>query len=93
MMILRSAPPSPFGRKVKIAADILGLSDKIEIVASDTNNPDDPLRRGLPLADQFAAVADLGVAANDAERPDACSVTDAGAILDDGCLVDISLWH
>ena len=49
MMILRSAPPSPFGRKVKIAADILGLSDKIEIVASDTNNPDDPLRRGNPL--------------------------------------------
>ena len=32
-MILRSAPPSPFGRKVKIAASVLGLSDRIEIVA------------------------------------------------------------
>ena len=36
-MILRSAPPSPFGRKVKIAAAILGLSDRITIVAADTN--------------------------------------------------------
>jgi len=49
MMILRSSPPSPFGRKVRIAAAILGLSDKIEIVVADTNDPDDSLRRQNPL--------------------------------------------
>lgn len=40
MMILRSSPPSPFGRKVKIAASLLGVRDKIEIVVTDTMNPD-----------------------------------------------------
>jgi glutathione S-transferase len=49
MMILRSAGPSPFGRKVRIAAAVLGLSDRIEVVAADSANPDDPLRRDNPL--------------------------------------------
>jgi glutathione S-transferase len=49
MMILRSSPASPFGRKVKIAAAILGLSDEIEVVAADTMDPHDPLRRQNPL--------------------------------------------
>jgi glutathione S-transferase len=49
MMILRSARPSPFGRKVAIAAAMLGLSDLIETVATDTNNPDDPVRHDNPL--------------------------------------------
>lgn len=44
-MILRSSPPSPFGRKVKIAAAILGLSDKIEIVVTDTIDPADSIRQ------------------------------------------------
>jgi glutathione S-transferase len=48
-MILRSAPPSPFGRKVKIAAGILGLSGLIEIVAADTNSETDALRQQNPL--------------------------------------------
>jgi glutathione S-transferase len=49
MLILRSSPASPFGRKVKIAAAVLGLSDKIEIVAADTNDPSEPLRQQNPL--------------------------------------------
>lgn len=49
MMILRSAPASPYGRKVKICAALLGLSDQITIVEADTNNPDDPLRSQNPL--------------------------------------------
>ncbi len=49
MMILRSAPPSPFGRKVKIAAAMLDLSGEISAVATDTVDPDDPLRRDNPL--------------------------------------------
>lgn len=48
-MILRSSPPSPFGRKVKIAAAILGLTDKIEIVVTDTIDPSDSIRQQNPL--------------------------------------------
>ena len=49
MMKLRSALPSPFGRKVKMAASILGLADQIEVIIADTTNPEDPLRRDNPL--------------------------------------------
>ncbi len=49
MMILRSSPPSPFGRKVKIAASLLGLSDRIRVEPADTNNPTDDLRVQNPL--------------------------------------------
>jgi glutathione S-transferase len=49
MMILRSAPASPFGRKVKIAAAELGLSDRIEVVLADTMDANDPLRQQNPL--------------------------------------------
>jgi glutathione S-transferase len=49
MLVLRSSPASPFGRKVKIAADLLGLSDRIEVVPADTNDPGDVLRRQNPL--------------------------------------------
>lgn len=49
MMILRSSPPSPFGRKVKIAAALTGVRDKIEIVIADTTDPNEVLRRQNPL--------------------------------------------
>lgn len=49
MLILRSSPASPFGRKVKIAALELGLMDRIEIVAADTTDPTEPLRQQNPL--------------------------------------------
>ncbi len=49
MMILRSAPASPYGRKVKICAALMGLTDQIQIVVADTNSPDDPLRNQNPL--------------------------------------------
>jgi glutathione S-transferase len=49
MMILRSAAPSPYGRKVKIAANLLSLSSEIKIVTTDTSDPNDPLRRDNPL--------------------------------------------
>jgi len=49
MLILRSATPSPYGRKVKIAAAILGLSDRIEVVQTDTVAESDPIRRINPL--------------------------------------------
>lgn len=49
MLVLRSSPPSPFGRKVKIAAAELGLLDRIDIRIADTNDPGDSLRRENPL--------------------------------------------
>ena len=49
MLVLRSSAASPFGRKVKLAASILGLSDRIEIVAADTLNPEDSIRQQNPL--------------------------------------------
>ena len=60
MMILRSAMPSPFGRKVKLAAAILGLSERIEIVMTDTLDPADPIRQQNPLGKIPALILDTG---------------------------------
>jgi len=49
MMILRSSPASPFGRKVKIAAHYLCLQDRITVVPADTSDPNDSLRGQNPL--------------------------------------------
>jgi glutathione S-transferase len=59
-MILRTSPASPFGRKVKLAAAILGLSDRIEIVPADTNDPTDDLRIQNPLGKIPVLVTDSG---------------------------------
>ena len=45
MMILRSTPPSPFGRKVKLAASVLGLSGDIKIEGADPNDANDSIRQ------------------------------------------------
>lgn len=60
MLTLRSSPASPFGRKVKIAAKVLGVSDKISIVAADTNDPADSLRGQNPLGKIPTLVLDDG---------------------------------
>jgi glutathione S-transferase len=49
MMILRSNPASPFGRKVNIAASVLGLEQEITVEKADTNDAADPIRRQNPL--------------------------------------------
>lgn len=59
-MILHSALPSPFGRKVKIAAAMLGLSDQIEIVITDTTSETDVIRQRNPLGKIPALVLDDG---------------------------------
>jgi glutathione S-transferase len=48
-MILRSSPSSPFVRKVRIAAAILGLEGDIKIEPADTVDPSDSVRRQNPL--------------------------------------------
>jgi glutathione S-transferase len=45
MMILRSTPPSPFGRKVKLAASVLGLSGDINVQPADPNDANDSIRQ------------------------------------------------
>ena len=59
-MILRSSPASPFVRKVRIAADLLGLSDRLAVVSADTNDPADDLRRQNPLGKIPTLVLDDG---------------------------------
>jgi len=49
MMILRSSPASPFGRKARIAAGILGLADRIEVRETDLNDPADSIRVENPV--------------------------------------------
>ncbi len=49
MLVLRSSGASPFGRKVKVAAAVLGLTDRITVAATDTLDPADSIRRQNPL--------------------------------------------
>jgi glutathione S-transferase len=49
MMILRYSAASPYARKIRIAADVLGLSSRIEVVAASTADPNDTLRQQNPL--------------------------------------------
>ena len=60
MMILRSAPPSPFVRKVRMAILMLGLGDKVEIQTADLNDPADTIRAQNPLGKIPALVLDDG---------------------------------
>ncbi len=49
MMILRYSAASPYARKIRIAAELLGLSSRIEIAAANTADPQDTLRQQNPL--------------------------------------------
>lgn len=48
-MILRYSAASPYARKIRVAAELLGLAERIEIVAASTADPNDSLRRQNPL--------------------------------------------
>ncbi len=65
MLVLRSSSASPFGRKVKIAASLLGLSERIQIVDADTLNPEDNLRQQNPLGKIPALILENGEALYD----------------------------
>jgi len=49
MLALRYSPASPYARKVRVAADILGLTDRVKISTVDTADPNDPIRAQNPL--------------------------------------------
>ncbi len=48
-MKLFTAGPSPFGRKIKMALDVVGMSDKVETIATDTSADDSENRALNPL--------------------------------------------
>ena len=60
MMILRSSPPSPFGRKVKLAAAILGLDKEITIEKADPTDAADSIRKQNPLGKIPALIIENG---------------------------------
>jgi glutathione S-transferase len=49
MLILRHSPASPFVRKVRIAAGVLGLDHDIKLETSDTSSPSDSVRQQNPI--------------------------------------------
>jgi glutathione S-transferase len=60
-MILRSSPASPFGRKVRMAAIILGLDGRITVKPADTADPADSVRQENPIGKIPALVLDDGM--------------------------------
>lgn len=65
MMILRYSAASPYARKIRIAAELLGLSGQIEIVAASTTDTGDTLRHQNPLGKIPTLVLEDGVALYD----------------------------
>ena len=59
-MILRSSPPSPFGRMVKIAAHVLGQFDRFTIQGTDPLDDNDSIRSQNPLGKIPALIQDDG---------------------------------
>jgi glutathione S-transferase len=60
MMILRSSPASPFGRKVRIGASLTGLAGKIEVTDTNLNDPADGIMQQNPLGKVPALIAEDG---------------------------------
>ena len=56
--VLRTTLTSPYGRKVRMAAKVLGLEDRIEIRPADTLDADDDLRDQNPLGKMPCLMAD-----------------------------------
>jgi len=60
MLTLRSSPSSPFVRKIRIAANVLGLDRDIAIEPADTLSPSDSVRQQNPLGKIPALVLEDG---------------------------------
>ena len=60
MMRLFTAGPSPFGRKVVLALYVTGLRDQVDIIATNTAEPDSENRRLNPLGKIPTFVTDEG---------------------------------
>jgi glutathione S-transferase len=62
MMILRSSPSSPFGRKVRIAISLLGLDGEVKIEPADTTDVNDSVRKQNPLGKIPVLIDEDGIA-------------------------------
>src|SRR5580704_9937747 len=62
MMILRSSPSSPFGRKVRLALGMLGFDGDTKIEAADTTDVNDSVRGQNPLGKIPVLIAEDGIA-------------------------------
>ena len=62
MMLLRSSPASPFGRKVRIAISLLGFADQTKTEPADPTDSSDSLRRQNPLGKIPVLIDDDGTA-------------------------------
>jgi glutathione S-transferase len=60
MMVLRYSPASPYARKVRIAADLAGLTNRIELQQTDTGDPGSDIRGVNPLGKIPALTTDSG---------------------------------
>jgi len=60
MMILRSSPPSPFGRKIKLAIGILGFDNDVSIEKADPTDANDSIRKQNPLGKIPALIIENG---------------------------------
>jgi glutathione S-transferase len=62
MMILRSSPPSPFGRKVRIAISLLGLDGDVTVTPADPTDHADSVRVQNPLGKIPVLITEDGTA-------------------------------
>jgi len=62
MMILRSSPASPFGRKVRIALSLLGFDSEVKFEPADTSDVNDTVRRQNPLGKIPVLIDEDGIA-------------------------------
>ena len=56
-LVLRSTLTSPFGRKVRMAAEVLGMMDRITLVPANPQDEADTLRRQNPLGKMPCLIA------------------------------------
>jgi glutathione S-transferase len=63
--VLRTTLTSPFGRKVRMAADVLGITDRLTVDPADTLDEHDTLRQQNPLGKMPCLLLDNGTAIYD----------------------------
>ncbi len=65
MLVLRASPSSPFVRKVRMAIDQVGMTDKVKIDPSDTMDANDSVRSQNPLGKIPTLILEDGTAIYD----------------------------
>src|ERR1700722_20852580 len=65
MLTLRTGNTSPFGRKIRIAGNVLGLEREVAIAPASTIDPADPIRQQNPLGKVPVLLLDDGTALYD----------------------------